>query len=219
MNIVTLNWRHKAGLLLALTATGVGLLLELSAKQTSGIAVLGIAFAWLIGTFSTRTVGLASLILISALGLYVAAGPVWGDWRSFRQSANTYDSAIAELVLAVKGVVGHRYEIVSPQGVVWDQTVEVPEAAEKWVRPESADPSNGWSLVVPMKVDFPGNMSEADIMKTFETILLPRPTFSLAGTLRAHVWSLTGGLALFTAGLLGFVWLLRRGRRIRQDSA
>jgi len=99
---MNLNWRHKAGLFLAVTATGIGLLLELSAKQTAGIALLGIAFAWLCGSLAVRTLGLATLVLISTVGLYVAAAPMWEYWRSFRESANDYDSAITELQLAVK---------------------------------------------------------------------------------------------------------------------
>ena len=82
-----LNWGHKAGLFLTLIATSLGLLLELSAKQTAGIALLGVALAWLFGSVAVRTLGLTFLILISALGLYLAAAPLWRDWKSVNESA------------------------------------------------------------------------------------------------------------------------------------
>jgi hypothetical protein len=69
---VVLNWRHEAGLFLALIATACGLLFELSAKQTAGIALLGIALAWLFRSLSLRTIGVTSFLVISALGLYLA---------------------------------------------------------------------------------------------------------------------------------------------------
>ena len=59
-----LNWRHKAGLFLTLVAVGCGLFLECSAKQAVGIALLGIAFAWLIGSLTPRTLMVTFAILI-----------------------------------------------------------------------------------------------------------------------------------------------------------
>ena len=99
--MVKLNWRHKAGLFLTLVAVGCGLFLECSAKQAVGIALLGIAFAWLIGSLTPRTLAVTSAILICAVGLYVEGAPVWSDWNSVRNSAAQYDSAIADLQSAV----------------------------------------------------------------------------------------------------------------------
>jgi hypothetical protein len=287
---VTLNWRHKAGLFLALTAAGLALLLDLSAKQAAGIALLIIAFAWLIGNLTLRTFGLTSLVLISLLGFYVATAPVWGDWRSFRESANEYDFAIIELHSVVakakpgidisagfvgmeeskgngfslwipvksnqidweqyaepassaaghspakqkKGIRGKTVPI--PKGAQIDTTsawtpvpevrsVELPEAAEKWVRAEQQAfqdwfAQHALATTDLILVTFPGNMSDTDIMRAFETkILRPRPTFSLATALGAHLWSLLVGLALFASGLFGCAWMLQQGRKTSQDSA
>ena len=43
-------------------------------------------------------------------------------------------------------------------------------------------------------------------------VLLPRPTFHLGSSLRAHAWQMLGGLALFTSGLWILGWSLRRIR-------
>src|SRR5271157_2547727 len=78
----------------------------------------------------------------------------------------------------------------SPKGV---RIVKMPDAAKEWMR-------NPWDFY---KVhEFPGDSSDVEIMRAFETqVLLPRPTFSLATALRSHVWSLSVGLALFASGL------------------
>lgn len=72
-----LNWRHKASLFLTLVAVGCGLFLESSAKQAAGIALVGIAFAWLIGSLTPRALVVTFAILICAVGLYVAVAPIW----------------------------------------------------------------------------------------------------------------------------------------------
>ena len=80
MALMKLNWRHKAGLFLTLVAVGCGLFLECSAKQAVGIALLGIAFAWLIGSLTPRAFSVTFAILICAVGLYVPVAPVWSDF-------------------------------------------------------------------------------------------------------------------------------------------
>jgi hypothetical protein len=102
---MTLNWRHKSGLFFTVVAVGIGLFLECSAKQAVGIALLGIAFAWLIGTLPTRALVATFAILLCAVGLYVGAAPVLSDRDSAQKSAAEYDVAIADLQSAVKGAV------------------------------------------------------------------------------------------------------------------
>ena len=101
--------------------------------------------------------------------------------------------------------------------------MEIPEGAEKWLKPVKAylPQQSLWvaqNAPRPMKVEFPGDMSETDIMREFATVLIPRPTFSLATALRSHVLSLSVGLALFASGLFCCVRLLRNGRKTHQDS-
>ncbi len=123
---VTINRRHKAGLFLTLTIAGVCLLVELSAKQVVGITLLTLAFTWLVATLRLRTVGLSSLILISLFGLYLAAEPIWKDWRAFAMTAEQYDSAMSQLQQSVSisaGVVCDRSQSVS------GSEVPIPEGA------------------------------------------------------------------------------------------
>jgi hypothetical protein len=99
---MTLNWRRKAGLFLTLVAEGCGLSLDVSAKQAVGIGLLGIAFSWLVGSLTPRTLGVAFAVSVCALGLWVAISPVWSDWNYTQKSAAEYDVAISDLQAAVK---------------------------------------------------------------------------------------------------------------------
>jgi hypothetical protein len=101
MRDVNLNWRHKAGLFLALAATGLSLLLEFSSKQTVGIFLLGAAFAWIFGSLSLRMLGLTASILLSILGLCIAVIPVWQERQSNVVQVQEYDAAITEIRSAV----------------------------------------------------------------------------------------------------------------------
>lgn len=250
-----LNRRHKAGLFVALSATGLSLILELSAKQTIGIALLGISVAWFLGSSSVRTLGLISCLLVSTTGLYVATSPVWKDWESVRESAGEYDSAIAALSDAVRNTPVPREQIdisaglvpkvdhdalarkyggtsqkdsrtraedviqqgiadalgrtsavpPPPPGFILQRTVEIPEVALKWARGVNG---GGWTTVT---VDFPAEMSDAEIIAELKKTLRPRPSFTLSAELRSHFWSFIAGLGLLLSGLLGYVWVLRRG--------
>jgi hypothetical protein len=197
---MTLNWRHKAGLFLTVVAVGSGLYLELSVKQAVGIALIGVAFSWLIGSLTPRVLRVAFAILICAIGLNVGAAPVWSNWESIQTPASEYDLAIGELQSAVKSAA------CPTEGCI----VTVPDSVQNWLRPGQGDWASG------ERVSFPATMSKAEIMKAFEgKILFPRPTFSLRSAVRAHTWPVFGGLALFASGLSILGWLLRR-RRIEQ---
>src|SRR5215472_11481060 len=99
---MTLNWRYRVGLFLTGMAMGCGLFLEVSGKQAAGIALIGVALSWLIGSLTSSTLGVSLAISVCALGLYVAVSPVWSDWNSTQKSAAEYYVAIGELQAAVK---------------------------------------------------------------------------------------------------------------------
>ena len=235
--MMKLNWRHKAGLFLTLVAVGCGLFLECSAKQAVGIALLGIAFAWLIGTLTQRTLVVTYAILICAVGLYVAVDPVWSDWNSVRNSAAQYDSAIADLRAAIKpewdkgsfqpiesnsdpykAYGGSYINTPPPKTLPSDffntRIVTISASTWNWIHegwnaPNSVPaPPKGFTLDTQR---FPITMSDAEIMQAFEAnLLLPRPTLSHGSSVRAHAWNVFGGLALFAFGLSISGWLFRR---------
>lgn len=88
---VELNRRHKAALFLTLVAAGVSLVLGADAKQTAGVALLGVAFAWAFGS-NSRFVHL----LFAVFGLALLAGPLAFHWYSYRISTNKYQEQVAE---------------------------------------------------------------------------------------------------------------------------
>ncbi len=94
---MSLNRRHKAGLLLILVATGLSLFLEASAKQTAGIALIGLAATWFFGSVGPRTLGLILCSMACCVGLYLAVVPIWKDWESYQTAAQEYDSAIGAI--------------------------------------------------------------------------------------------------------------------------
>jgi|GEM_PF-5304860 len=79
-----LNRREKAGVFLVLVATGVSLLLNASARQATGIALLGIAATWLVGSVNLRTLrAISALACLAALGILIPVA--WSDWRAYRE--------------------------------------------------------------------------------------------------------------------------------------
>ena len=88
---VKLNRRHKTALFLTVLAAGFSLLLpEVSAKQTAGILLLGLAFAWVFGSDS-RPVHW----LFVVLGMALFIGPVGFDWYSAHDTAMAYARRVA----------------------------------------------------------------------------------------------------------------------------
>jgi hypothetical protein len=218
---MTLNWRHQASLFLTVVAVGMGLFLECSAKQAVGITLLGIAFSWLIGALSPRALVATFAILLCAVGLYVAVAPVWSDRNSVQRSAAEYDVAIADLQSEVSridlsaGLVPKSGKVSIPPlppGFVLDRPVTIPDSVQSWICPEQRSAGDWFTQNAP-ELGFPETMSDAEIMKAFQTnILLPRPTFHPGSSVRAHAWSLVGGLAFFTSGLSILGWMFRRRR-------
>jgi ATP-dependent Zn protease len=50
-----LNRRHKVGLFLTIVIVGAGLLLDVSAKQSVGLALLSLATTWLVGNINLKS--------------------------------------------------------------------------------------------------------------------------------------------------------------------
>ena len=193
-----LSGRHRIGLFVTGMAVECSLSLESSIRQTVGIAIIGLAFLWLIGSITPRDVGVAVAILICAVGLYVGVAPVWSDWNAMKKSAVAYHVAIAGLQVALKSAD------CPTEGCI----VAAPASIQNWLRPDQGNWASGEE-----QISFPATMSKAEIMQAFEeNILLPRPTFHLGSSLRAHAWQMLGGLALFTSGLWILGWSLRRIR-------
>jgi hypothetical protein len=96
-----LNRRHEAGLFLALLAVGLSLYLEASAKQTAGVVLFGIAFAWLFGSVSMRVLSLSLCLLVCAVGAALAGFPLWQEWSLYQAKAEDYDSMMSEIQAAV----------------------------------------------------------------------------------------------------------------------
>jgi hypothetical protein len=80
----SLNRRHKAALFLALIPVGVGLLLGAGAKQSLGMALLGMAFAWAFGSDS-RPVHW----LFVVAGTVLAFAPLALQWHERCEAAPT----------------------------------------------------------------------------------------------------------------------------------
>lgn len=68
----------------ALVAVGIGLLLNLGTKQVAGIASLGIAATWLVGSVNLRTLRVISaLTCLAGFGILIPVA--WSDWRAYRE--------------------------------------------------------------------------------------------------------------------------------------
>jgi hypothetical protein len=194
---------------------GCGLFLEVSAKQAAGIALIGFALSWLIGSLTLRSLAVAIAISVCALGLYVAVSPVWSDWNYAQKSTAAYDVAISDLQAAVKTA---RLSATlpadippPPPGFIGEISVTIPDSAVNWLRPEEPGPWEQFRVKEQRR--FPQTMSDAEVMQDFESnLLLPRPTFHLASSVRAHAWRVIGGLALFASGLWLLGWMFRRPR-------
>jgi len=101
MRYPTLNRRHQAGLFLVVVAAGVSLFLEASIKQTTGIALIGLAATWLLGSLSIRAFSILCCLTVFALGFSIAAFPFWEDWQAWNGSSKQYALAIEDLRLAI----------------------------------------------------------------------------------------------------------------------
>jgi hypothetical protein len=103
--------------------------------------------------------------------------------------------------------------------------VEIPESAKKWEKrfpinssgkiPILPDYSGGdkqsddvGPFMLVTSIPFPQDESDSEIMSFFQAeILHPRPVVSLKNALRAELRFVLLGLALFTAGVFGVIWL------------
>jgi hypothetical protein len=93
----SLNRRHQVGLLLVVAGAGLSLVLDASAKQTTGFVLLGLACTWLLAGLSRRALRLMGSLLLTVGGLSLTIVPLLINWNSFRASVKDYDDAIADL--------------------------------------------------------------------------------------------------------------------------
>jgi hypothetical protein len=132
--------------------------------------------------------------------LHVAAAPVWSDWKSTKASAAEYEIGISDLQYAVKSTFRGANIADFPKGVVFTRFVTIPDSAKNWIRSEMTGRTPGFSET----------MSGAEIMQDLESsFLLPRPTFHLGWSVRAHAWPVLGGIALLSSGLSILGWMFR----------
>jgi hypothetical protein len=63
-------------LFFVLVATGIGLFLEASAKQTAGVVLLGLAATWFFGSVGLPTLRLVLSLTACFVGICLAAVPI-----------------------------------------------------------------------------------------------------------------------------------------------
>lgn len=107
-----------------------------------------------------------------------------------------------------------------PPGFVLEEPllmpVQIPEAAQKWVRPDSIVALWYRATSKNIPIPFPGDASEDAIMAEFQAkYLLPRPTFSVATSIMANREIVISGSLLCALGLLGFAGMLWRERKTK----
>lgn len=86
-----LNSRHKAVFFLTLLVAGASLLLQAEAKQIAGIVLLGLAFAWAVGS-DRRIVHYVFVFC----GVISAGGPLLRDWYIYRAQRRIYSQQVAD---------------------------------------------------------------------------------------------------------------------------
>jgi hypothetical protein len=157
---LNLNRRHKAVLFLVLVAAGISLVAEASAKQTSGVVLLGLAAAWLLGSLRLRVLWLLSSLIACAAGIFTAGQPVLDDWESFPSSVQDYDRSILDLRDAVARSIAakptkfdwSKYR-VRPDDVTKDAPPTLPaDFFQKEKR--SSDMPEGWEVIPPPPAGF-----------------------------------------------------------------
>lgn len=94
--VPSLNRRHKAVLFLTLLAAGFSLLQQPYIRVTFGIAMLGLALAWAIGS-NSRVVH----VLFLLLGLPIAVGPVLSDWYEHRKRIAEFRRTVEALGIQI----------------------------------------------------------------------------------------------------------------------
>jgi hypothetical protein len=154
-----------------------------------------------------RALSVAFAIGICAVGLYVAAAPVWSDWKSTKEAAAEYEVGISDLQYAVKSTFHGTKATDFPKGVALTQFVNIPDSAKSWIRSDMADRTPG----------FPETMSGPEVMQDLESsFLLPKPAFHFGSSVRAHAWPVFVGLAILAFSLS---MAEQRRRRSRLGSA
>lgn len=91
MKTPTLNRRHKAVIFATVLTLGLALIEGVSARQSLGIALVGMAMTWAVGSDS-RLLHAGFL----AVGAVLVAGPMVVDYQQYRESKTRYDLAVSD---------------------------------------------------------------------------------------------------------------------------
>jgi uncharacterized membrane protein len=155
-----LNRRHKVALFLTLLAAGASLVLNMSAKQTAGVVLLGLAFAWAFGSNSraVHVLFIALGVLLITFGMAVLR-PLSDyyqkkvDFESFDAEQNAYATLSDENGCAAppRGLLITRQELQSELdslGGPWQEYRDRPQSLACGI------PDTEWGeLVYPVHVD------------------------------------------------------------------
>lgn len=109
--VLHLNRRHKTALFLTLLAAGTSLLMGADMKQAGGIVLLGVAFAWALGS-SNRIVH----AMFITIGLFLVVAPFVFDWYAQRERAAAYQQEVADFEERIPEMA-RSYPIVDPQNL------------------------------------------------------------------------------------------------------
>jgi len=154
----SLNQRHKVALFLTLLAAGALLVWGASAKQTAGALLLGLAFAWALGS-NSRFVHVSFV----AVGLILGIGPALRDWydhhsemKKYHESVAEFERRIPDLAKRYTGYVGLAY--TQGQDIRGLEDIRLNHAAAKLSlkRKDQFDP------VVQLRMRYPGIQNDPD---------------------------------------------------------
>jgi hypothetical protein len=110
---------------------GLSLILDASAKQTTGFVLLGLACTWLLAGLSQRTLRLMGSLLFIVGGLSLTVVPLLIDWNSFRASLKNYVGAIADLRETIPKAVLAPSSTRTSEQPLWEDYAESAPSSEK----------------------------------------------------------------------------------------
>ena len=136
------------------------------------------------------------------------------DYGGLPQQIVIYDPQGQRGLLPLTGVVdalekGYKLLKYDRQGPGPIKTVNIPESARKWERPQPE--GSDWVDVTAL---FAFEKSDEDILREFKTkILRPQPSFSIKATVASNRTRVVEGGSLLFFGMLGSVFLIWKRRK------